>query len=69
MLVDVRLFRFSIGPGGITGFLAEYTIDPLPANTHYIGPWVADANPCECNTVTYSMISACGVCQNRTYEK
>ncbi|OAX38931.1 hypothetical protein K503DRAFT_865799 [Rhizopogon vinicolor AM-OR11-026] len=46
----------------------EYTLNPLPVDTHYIGPYADEANSCECNTVTYSLVSACGDCQNRTYE-
>ncbi|KAF9475049.1 hypothetical protein BDN70DRAFT_280485 [Pholiota conissans] len=28
---------------------------------------ITNANPCQCNTVTYSLMSACGACQGRTY--
>ncbi|KAG2369804.1 hypothetical protein BDR07DRAFT_1468401 [Suillus spraguei] len=43
------------------------SIDPLPLGDVYEGPSAAGANSCECNTVTYSMISACSVCQNGSY--
>ncbi|KAG1827175.1 uncharacterized protein BJ212DRAFT_1294518 [Suillus subaureus] len=33
----------------------------------YEGPSVVLANSCECSTVTYSLISACGDCQNATF--
>ncbi|KDQ60966.1 hypothetical protein JAAARDRAFT_31964 [Jaapia argillacea MUCL 33604] len=46
----------------------QYTVDALPANTHYIGPTLALTNQCQCSTVTYSLMSACGSCQNRTIE-
>lgn len=45
----------------------QFTVDQLDPNTHYVGPYVDEANPCECSTVTYSLISACSICQNRTY--
>ncbi|KAH7889385.1 hypothetical protein F5I97DRAFT_1843920 [Phlebopus sp. FC_14] len=44
----------------------QFTVDALPPNTHYVGPDASEQNGCQCSTVTYSMISACGVCQNRT---
>jgi hypothetical protein len=49
-------------------FFAEYSIDPLAINYHYAGPIGSEANICQCSTVTYSLVSACGDCQNRTYE-
>ncbi|KIM62167.1 hypothetical protein SCLCIDRAFT_120554 [Scleroderma citrinum Foug A] len=45
----------------------QFTVDPLDANTHYVGPYVSEANPCECNSITYNLIAACSICQNRTY--
>ena len=50
-------------------FLAVYTVGSLPVDDYYIGPYVDEANGCECNTVTYSLVSACGDCQNRTFER
>ncbi|KZT26509.1 hypothetical protein NEOLEDRAFT_1132014 [Neolentinus lepideus HHB14362 ss-1] len=44
----------------------EYNIAALPDNQHYIGPTQAIANDCQCSTVTYNLMSACGACQNRT---
>ncbi|KAH0827028.1 hypothetical protein J3R83DRAFT_4709 [Lanmaoa asiatica] len=44
----------------------EFTVDPLPVNTHYTGPYADEQNPCQCSSVTYNTISACGACQNRT---
>ncbi|KAG1891138.1 hypothetical protein F4604DRAFT_393609 [Suillus subluteus] len=40
---------------------------PLPTGYLYSAPSAATANTCVCNTVTYSMVSACADCQNRTY--
>ncbi|KAG1832053.1 hypothetical protein EV424DRAFT_82267 [Suillus variegatus] len=45
----------------------DFSISPLPPDTHYAAPTVAEANLCECSTVTYSLVSACGACQNATY--
>ncbi|KAK0210851.1 hypothetical protein DFS33DRAFT_1270781 [Desarmillaria ectypa] len=45
----------------------SYTLQSLPDLTHYIGPSVDGANPCQCSTVSYSLISACAACQNRTF--
>ncbi|KAK0210849.1 hypothetical protein DFS33DRAFT_330903 [Desarmillaria ectypa] len=39
-----------------------FTLNPLPANTHYLGPTsLQDANECECSSVVYSLVSACAV--------
>ena len=46
-------------------FLA--TISPLPVGYHYIGPYVDDAQPCLCNSVTYNLMAACSICQNLTF--
>jgi len=45
-----------------------YNVDPLDPSTHYLGPSLNNANACQCSSVSYSLISACGDCQNRTYE-
>jgi len=45
-----------------------FTVSPLPLDTHYTGPTAALANPCQCSTVTYSLVSACGLCQERQIE-
>ncbi|KAJ6525642.1 hypothetical protein B0H19DRAFT_585578 [Mycena capillaripes] len=42
-------------------------VDTIPEGNHYTGPPSADATLCRCSTVTYSLISACGGCQNRTF--
>ncbi|KAF9246138.1 hypothetical protein BU15DRAFT_70254 [Melanogaster broomeanus] len=44
----------------------QFSVDALPVSTHYIGPTASEQNGCQCSTVTYATISACGVCQNRT---
>lgn len=45
----------------------DFTVDALQPSTHYTGPTQAQANSCQCSSVTYSLISACAICQNRTY--
>jgi len=42
-------------------------IPAVPVGNHYLGPNAAQADPCRCSTVTYSAISACAGCQDRTY--
>ena len=55
-------------------FLAPWVIQSLPAASpgvqwFYTGPTLDGATGCMCNTVTYSLFSACGVCQNQTFER
>lgn len=45
----------------------SFLVPALPNGTHYTGPNAAQANLCNCNTVTYSLISACADCQNHQY--
>ncbi|KAL0946690.1 hypothetical protein HGRIS_012877 [Hohenbuehelia grisea] len=45
-----------------------YNVEALPENSHYSGPTLATANSCQCSTVVYSLLSACGECQNRTIQ-
>ncbi|KAJ3775390.1 hypothetical protein FB446DRAFT_725288 [Lentinula raphanica] len=42
-------------------------VPALPASNHYLGPSPGQATTCECNTVTYMLISACGACQDREW--
>jgi len=44
----------------------DWEVPELPEGAHYSGPTKLQVNPCQCSTVTYSMISACSICQNRT---
>ncbi|KAE9410439.1 hypothetical protein BT96DRAFT_376361 [Gymnopus androsaceus JB14] len=40
----------------------------LPPSNHYTGPsFGLESSTCECSTVTYMLISACGACQNREW--
>ncbi|KAJ3775388.1 hypothetical protein FB446DRAFT_407418 [Lentinula raphanica] len=42
-----------------------YNVVALPnTNSDYLGPTIDAANPCQCNTVVYSLMSACALCQN-----
>ncbi|KAF9469207.1 hypothetical protein BDZ94DRAFT_1243953 [Collybia nuda] len=53
----------------LLGICADsYNVAALPPNTHYLGPTLKLANPCQCNTVAYSLMSACGSCQGRTFD-
>ncbi|KAF8077809.1 hypothetical protein FPV67DRAFT_1684714 [Lyophyllum atratum] len=45
-----------------------YNVAALPVESHYTGPSLAAANACQCSTVVYSLMSACGACQGRKYE-
>ncbi len=50
--------------------LAAATIDPLPPGWVYRGPSdrnLYGADLCLCNTVTYSLLSACGACQGNSW--
>ncbi|KAJ7709714.1 hypothetical protein B0H17DRAFT_234305 [Mycena rosella] len=44
----------------------SYEVYALPEQYHYDAPDMQDANPCQCNTVVYSLLAECGLCQNRT---
>ncbi|KAL9715285.1 hypothetical protein Ac2012v2_001947 [Leucoagaricus gongylophorus] len=41
-------------------------VDQIPEGTHYLGPTSSNADRCSCNSVTYSLVEACGKCQNRS---
>jgi hypothetical protein len=44
----------------------SFTINALGLGYEYLGPSSTDASDlCQCNTVTYSLMSACGACQGR----
>ncbi|KDR73492.1 hypothetical protein GALMADRAFT_251200 [Galerina marginata CBS 339.88] len=44
------------------------SVDSIPNGTHYLGPTNSQQDPCKCSSVTYSMVSACGGCQGRTFQ-
>jgi len=46
---------------------APFPVEALPESSHYLGPSLQDANICQCSTVTYSLMSACGACQGMSY--
>ena len=48
---------------------AEFDLDPLPSGYVYAGPPTEFANSCRCSSVYYSMLSACGYCQGRSFKK
>jgi len=46
----------------------SFSIPPLEPNHHYIGPDGPDnGDLCKCNTVAYSLISACDACQGNAW--
>ncbi|KAF5315962.1 hypothetical protein D9611_004846 [Ephemerocybe angulata] len=45
----------------------DFTLTPLEPDFVYLGPSQAAATPCRCSSVYYSLLSACGTCQNRNY--
>ncbi|KIM63769.1 hypothetical protein SCLCIDRAFT_1213929 [Scleroderma citrinum Foug A] len=51
--------------GACTG--TQFIIPSLDPGFTYGGPSVSGATPCECNTITYNLIAACSICQNRIY--
>ncbi|KAF8843547.1 hypothetical protein BDN67DRAFT_1000775 [Paxillus ammoniavirescens] len=48
-------------------FTNGFNIQGLNPGQYYGAPSGAYANPCECNTVAYSLVSACGACQGAVY--
>ena len=52
-----------MGPYTPTGF----AIAPVPQGKSYRGPDGGESDPCECNTVVYSLVSACGACQGASW--
>ena len=47
---------------------AAFTVDALPAGYHYAGPTTSQATDlCQCNTVAYSLLSACDACQGADF--
>lgn len=54
------------------GWADNEVLSPLASNTHYIGPTEPETNnddAVECNTIFYSLVSACGACQGKTWIK
>jgi hypothetical protein len=43
-----------------------YIVKQADTGSHYTGPTIDSQNPCQCSTVSYSLISACAACQNAT---
>jgi hypothetical protein len=47
--------------------LIAFDVAALRDGQHYEGPTlVSNANSCICNTVTYSLMTACGLCQGKS---
>ncbi|KAI6128276.1 hypothetical protein EDD17DRAFT_846712 [Pisolithus thermaeus] len=45
----------------------QFNVQSLDPGNEYSCPSGNNANACTCNTVTYSLLSACAACQNGTY--
>lgn len=50
----------------ISNVQPEFSVGALPPDTHYTGPYADESNECQCSSVTYNTVSACGLCQNAT---
>jgi len=46
---------------------SEFTIPRLQPSWDYTGPNLGEDNLCQCNTIVYSLVSACGGCQGSTW--
>ncbi|KAH7929703.1 hypothetical protein BV22DRAFT_1029106 [Leucogyrophana mollusca] len=44
-----------------------WVIPALGTGNVYLGPTATQSQPCECNTVVYSLMSACGACQGASF--
>ncbi len=51
----------------VSSSFPAYTLDALAQGYSYGGPNGGDSTTCVCNTVTYSLISACGGCQGENW--
>jgi len=59
-VVSVRFACMSVAVSSRAAFITS----PLLSGQEYLGPSVSEGSDlCACNTVTYSLISACGACQ------
>lgn len=65
----VGVVSILLGCAGIAiSSLAEFTVPPLPPGYKYAGPSSFDgSNLCKCNTIVYSLLSACGACQGESW--
>jgi len=50
-----------------TCYGGTFSFAPLPFSWKYSGPPSGQSNLCQCNTVVYSLISACGGCQGSSW--
>ena len=68
MLVLTLHARFCVFEPYQLGSFAAFTVNPLLPGYSYTGPsGVDDSNLCKCNTVSYSLISACDACQGAAW--
>ncbi|KAH7873515.1 uncharacterized protein C8R40DRAFT_1112300 [Lentinula edodes] len=45
----------------------QYSIPSLNTTEHYGGPSTGQDNPCQCSSVMYILLSACGACQGGSF--
>jgi len=45
----------------------QFSIPPLGPTNQYAGPHAGQGNTCQCNTVVYSLVSACAACQGEPW--
>lgn len=65
VVMAVRLLFFIDSPRISHEGCADFTIPKLTAGNHYTAP--ISGSKCQCNTVLYSVISACAGCQKGTW--
>jgi len=64
----VSVHRFVLKRSIAVSSHAAFTINSLLPGYSYTGPsGVDDSNMCKCNTIAYSLISACDACQSETW--
>jgi hypothetical protein len=52
-----------LSPRTLTLPRSVFNIPPLNTGSQYSGPVVGGSTVCTCNTVTFSLVAACGACQ------
>jgi len=64
VLINVRLLVLNLCVRMEVKTNLAYNWDP---DVVYSGPYLANQTSCMCNSVTYSLLSACAHCQGRDY--
>ena len=58
-----ELLAFGLGNSRLSDGFADAYVYSLPTGFHYRPPIPSTATACQCNTIFYSVIQACAVCQ------